>query len=150
MPSDAWFDRADQAFLAGRLEEHALALRAEGLPPARVALILFAFCERELRVRGRAAEIPRLLAAAPAVLETLGCPVARLERALAERRLLELIFELHDREGWPKHRILSALKSLSVLLVARHQDDEPVLVVLDRLTGFASRELQLWPDEVDD
>lgn len=142
-----WFDRADAAFVAGNLAEHALSLRSEGAPAARVALSLFVFFPRELRVRGRAADVPRVLAAAPAVLEALGVPVPRLEQALASRALGKLVFELHDVDGWPKSRIISALMCFSTFLDATGRNDEPVLAQLDRLTGFGARERQLWPDE---
>ena len=146
----SWFDRMDREVAAGRLVEHARRLRAEGLPLARVALVLCVFFPRELRVRGRDGEIPALLDQAPAALEALGTPIPRLEQALRDRALMPLILQLHEREAWAKARILAALKSFSVLLTARGRDDEAVLAVLDRLTGFASREHQLWPDEVDD
>jgi hypothetical protein len=148
--SDAWFERMNRAFVEDRLLEHARALRAEGLPVSRIALMICVFLERELRVRGRDAETARLVAAAPEVLEALGCGISRLEEALRERRLLETVVALHDREGWSKARIISALKSFSVLLGAQRRDDEAVLAVLDRLTGHGARELQLWPHEVDE
>lgn len=142
-----WFTRVDAALRAGRLAEHAQALRDEGAPASRIALSLFVFTPRELRVRGRGGEIAGLLAAAPQVLEALGVPVARLERALRERSLGRLVFELHDAEGWPKARIVSTFMCFSTLLDATGRDDEAVLAELDRLTGFASRERHLWPDE---
>jgi hypothetical protein len=146
----SWFDRMDGEVGAGRLVEHARRLRAEGLPPARVALVICVFFPRELRVRGRAGEVAGVLEQAPAALEALGIPVPRLEQALRDRALTPLVLELHEREGWSKAHILAALKSFSVLLTARGRDDEAVLAVLDRLTGFAAREDQLWPDEVDE
>ena len=145
-----WFDRMDREVAAGRLVEHARRLRDEGLPLARVALVLCVFFPRELRVRGRDGEIPALLDQAPAALEALGVPLARLEQALRDRSLMSLILQLHEEEAWSKARILAVLKSFSVLLTARGRDDEAVLAVLDRLTGFAAREHQLWPDEVDE
>ena len=145
----AWLDRLDRALAQDRLLEHARALRAEGVPLVRVALILCVFADRELRARGRAADAGRTLAAAPAILEELGCPVARFEAAVRERRLEPLVLAMHDQEGWSKARLLSALKSYSVLLTSQGRDDEAVLAVLDRLTGFA-RDRQLWADEVDD
>jgi hypothetical protein len=147
MASPEWFDRLDAAFGAGRLEEHALALRAEGAPLQRVALSLLVFFPRELRVRGRGAEVPRLLEAAPRVLDALGVPVARLEESLRERALGRLVFALHDDEGWVKGRIIAALMCFSTLLDATGRDDEAVLAQLDRLTGFAPRERHLWPEE---
>ena len=146
MASDGWFERIDRAVAAGRIIEHALALRAENVPASRVVLSLFVVYPRELRLRGRAAEIDGLLARAPAVLDALGAPLALLERSLKERSLGRLILELHD-QGWSKGRIVSALMCFSVLLEAHGRDDEAVLAELDRLTGFAPRERQLWPDE---
>jgi hypothetical protein len=146
MPAHDWFTRVDQAFVSGTLEEHAVALAAGGLPAPRVALSLFVFFARELRLRGRGHEVARLLAAAPAVLVALGCPLHRLERSLAGGTLGRVVHELHD-EGWPKRRIVAALASFSVLLDASGRDDEAVLAWLDRLTGFAARDQQLWPDE---
>jgi len=147
-----WFDRMDREVMAGRLIDHARALRAEGVPLARIALVVCVFFPRELRLRGRAGEIAELLQRAPAVLEALGCPVERLEQGLRDRALTPMVLDLHEREGWSKARILAALKSFSVLLTARgrEREDEAVLAVLDRLTGFAAREQQLWPDEVDE
>jgi hypothetical protein len=147
MASADWFDRVDAAFHAGRLAEHALALRSEGAPAARVALSMFVFFPRELRVRGRGAEVAALLAAAPAVLDALGVPVLRLEQALRERALGALVLALHDEEGWSKGRIVAALMCFSTLLDATGRDDEAVLAELDRLTGFAPRERHLWPEE---
>ena len=118
MAADARFDPIDEAFQRGQLAERALAMQAEGIPVARVALSLYVFFVRELRVRGRAADVPRLIETAPAVLAALAVPVERLERALRERSLGRLIEELHDGDRWPKDRILAALKCFSVLLTA--------------------------------
>jgi hypothetical protein len=147
MGSDAWFERVNRAFLANRLDEHAMTMRGEGTPLSRVALSLLVFFPRELRLQGRGAEVARLFEMAPAVLEGLGVPVERFERSLRERSLERLVHELHDDEGWPKGRIVSALMGFSVLLDALGRDDEVVLAELDRLTGFAPRERHLWPDE---
>ncbi len=147
MPPEPWFDRADRAFKEGTLAAHARALRGEGLPAARVAIALFVSLPRELRVRGRGDDVPRLLGVAPEVLEALGVPLARLEQALAERSLARLVMTLHEEDAWPKGRIVAALQTFSVVLEATGRDDEPVLAELDRLTGFAPRERQLWPEE---
>ena len=144
LPS-ALLERLEQALQAGELPALASALCGEGHPIAEVYHLVYGAFQTHLRSASRTDDVATVLAACELVQNALGARFEasmadRLNNALRENNLRELVGTLHDQEKWTKPSIYETLWTFTFVLRMENREDDEARVgdELDSLSGWSA------------